>query len=202
MRAHVFATEPVREVYIHRSSMSPEDFARFLESLSPDREEAGHRYIRLHKKLVGFFGMKGISDSMSAADETLRRTAEKIVGGANVPEVENYCLGIARNVTKEWWRREQREDVVFRRFTESLADESSEEVERIERILKPCLERLEDVDRDLLLEYCRVPEGLSRAEHRRRLADKLQTTMLALRIRVSRLRAKLTDCVEGRSGNR
>lgn len=182
--------------------MSPEDFAGFLERLSPDSEEAGRRYIRLHKKLVGFFGMKGISDSTGAADETLKRAAERIIGGANVPDVEKYCLGVARNVAKEWWRREQREDVVFRLFIESLADDSAEEVERIERILKPCFERLEDKDRTLLVDYCQVPEGLTHAEHRRRLAEKLRTTMLALRIRISRLRVKLADCVEARSGNR
>jgi DNA-directed RNA polymerase specialized sigma24 family protein len=178
--------------------MSPEDFARFLESLSPDVEEAGRLYIRLERKLVGLFGMKGISDSTGAADETLKRAAENLAGGANVPSMENYCLGIARNVAREWWRREVREEVVFRRFVQDLADDSTEEVHRIEQVLKPCFEGLKSKDRELLLDYCSVPEGLSRAEHRRMLAEKLGLTLLALRIQVSRLRDRLEECVEGR----
>jgi len=179
--------------------MSPDDFARFLESLSPDGEEAGRLYIRLDKKLVGFFGMKGISDTTGATHETIKRAGERLAGGANVPDMEKYCLGIARNVAKEWWRRERREERVFRRFTDSLANNSAEEVERIQRILKPCFERLEDKDRDLLVAYCRIPEGLSHAEHRRRLAEEMGMTVRALRTQISRLRDELEDCVEGRS---
>jgi DNA-directed RNA polymerase specialized sigma24 family protein len=178
-------------------SSEDEDFARFLESFSPDKEEAGRLYIRLEKKLVGFFGMKGISDSTGAADETLRRAAQRLTGGADVPSMENYCLGIARNVANEWWRRERREEVVFRRFVQSLADNSAEEVDRIEHVLKPCFEGLKSKDRELLQDYCAAPEGLSRAEHRRSLAEKLGLTLRALRIQVSRLRDRLEECVEG-----
>ena len=182
--------------------MSPEDFARFLESLSPDTEEAGRRYTRLHSKITGFLSMKGVSDPAGAADEVVERAAIRIAGGASVPNVESYCIGIARNVAREKWRRERREERVFRRFTEALADDSAEEVERIRRILKPCFEQLEDRDRELLVAYCRTPEGLSRAEHRRRLAEEVGITMRALRTHVSRLRDKLEHCVEGRSENR
>lgn len=180
--------------------MSPEDFTRFLERLSPDREEAGHRYLNLlNKKLAGYFGMKGVSDPAEAAEETIERAAVKIAAGANVPDVERYCLGIARNVALERWRLNRREDVAFRQFADGLNDDSSVEVERIERILKPCFDRLGDEDRELLLSYCRMPEGMSRAEQRRQLAEEMQTTVLALRIRISRLRTKLAECVEGRS---
>lgn len=182
--------------------MSPEDFAMFLESLSPDEEEACRLYIRLEKKLVGFFSMNGISDSTGAADETLKRAAERLAGGANVPNIENYCLGIARNVAMEWWRRERREEVVFRRFVQGLADDSAEEVERIEHVLKPCFEDLKSKDRELLQDYCLTPEELSRAEHRRLLAEKLGLTLRALRIQVSRLRDRLEECVEGRLRDR
>jgi DNA-directed RNA polymerase specialized sigma24 family protein len=182
--------------------MSPEDFAMFLGRFSPDRDTAGRHYIRLHHKLVCFFSMKGISDSTGAADETLRRAAERVCGGANVPDVEHYCLGIARNVAKEYWRRERREEVVFRGFIEGLANGSAEEVDRIEQVLKPCFERLKSKEQSLLVDYCSVPEGLSSAEHRRRLADEFRMTMRALRIRVSRLRDRLEECVKERLKNR
>lgn len=142
--------------------------------------------------------MKGISDPTDAAEETIERAAVKIAAGAEVPDVEKYCLGIGRNIAKERWRRERREDVAFRQFIDNLADNSSVELERIERILKPCFDGLEGDDRELLLSYCRIPEDMSRAEQRRRLAEQRQTTVIALRIRVSRLRGKLADCMEGR----
>lgn len=179
--------------------MSPEDFARFLESLSPDVDEAGRLYNRLvEKKLPGLFAMKGIADTAGAANETIRRAVEKIAGGADVPDGERFCLGIARNVAWEWWRRERREEAVFRRFIEGLADDASEEVERIEHILKPCFEHLKDEERKLLVAYCSVPDGMSGAEHHRRLAEELGKTVGALRIQISRVRDRLEECVKGR----
>jgi hypothetical protein len=51
--------------------VNQEMFARFLELLAPDPEEAGRSYTNLHKRLTGFFRMKGLTDPVSAADETL-----------------------------------------------------------------------------------------------------------------------------------
>ena len=180
--------------------MSPDEFTRFLERLSPDTEEAGRRYIRLHKKLVGFFVMKGISDPTTAADETLDRAADKICGGAPVPDVDRYCVGIARNIARERWRREQRESAVFLLFTRNLADNSDEEVDRICQVLKPCFDRLNAEDQTLLSTYYRVFRGRERAEHRRQMARTHKTSVLALRMRVTRLRKILTDCVRELAG--
>jgi hypothetical protein len=185
----------------NRSNISPEDFARFLEYLSPDMDEAGRRYIRLHNKLVGFFSLRGVSDPANAADQTVERASLKLSEGANVPVLEAYCMGIARNVARECRRREQKEHSTFPHFIESLANNSDEEVERIQRILKPCFEQLAQEDQKLLHAYCQELRGRSRAEHRRQLAETLKTTMLALRIRVTRLRSKLADCVRKHSKN-
>lgn len=181
--------------------MSPEDFARFLEYLSPDPEEAGRLYLRLHKKLVGFFSLRGVSDPANAADETVERATLQINAGKNVPDMEKYCVGIARNIAKERWRREQRESSVFRLFIASLADDSDQEVERIQRILKPCFEQLTGEEQKLLRGYCQVLRGRPRAEHRRQLAETMKATPQAVRIRVTRLRSRLADCVRVRSAN-
>jgi DNA-directed RNA polymerase specialized sigma24 family protein len=182
-----------------RRTLSPESFAQFLGFLSPDTDEAGRLYTRLHQKLTGFFSLKGISDPVNAADETIDRAAVKIATGATVPDVNKYCSGIARNIAKERFRRAQREDSTFQRFVENLASYSDEEVERIERILKPCFEELTPEDQSLLLDYCQVMRGRARAEHRRKLAEKLESTVLALRMRVTRLRSILAECVKKHS---
>jgi hypothetical protein len=176
--------------------MITEDFTRFLARLSPDKEEAGRCYIRLHRRLVGFFNMKGVTDPSSAADETIERASVKINAGTTVPDVESYCMGFARNIAKERWRREQRESSTFLRFIENLANNADEEIERIKRILRPCFENLTAEERELLLAYCQVHTGRARAEYRRRLAESRKTTVMALRMRVTRLRSILTDCVE------
>ena len=183
----------------NRRTLSHETFARFVEYLSLDTEEGGRLYIRLHNKLVGFFSLKGISDPVSAADETIDRAALKITTGTPVPDVHKYCLGIARNIIKERLRRTQRENLVFLQFVEELNNSSAEEVERIKQLLKPCFEQLTLEEQQLLAAYCQVIQGRARAEHRRRLAETMTTTVLALRMRVTRLRNGLADCVKKRS---
>ncbi len=179
--------------------MNPEVFARFLQLLSPDTEEAGRCYTRLHKKLIGFFSMKGLSDPVSAADEAIDRAVLKIDAGAVVPDVDKYCLGIARNIAKERSRLRQRESTAFHKFVEDLSNSSADQVERIYKVLKPCFEQLAVEERQLLLAYCHEIQGRARAEHRRRLAETMKLTLLALRVRVTRLRNSLTDCVRRRS---
>jgi predicted component of viral defense system (DUF524 family) len=179
--------------------VNPELFARFLEILSPDTEEAGRLYTRLQKKLTGFFILKGVSDPLSAADETIDRAALKIGAGTVVPNVDNYCCGIARNIAKERLRLIRRENTAFHKFIEELSNSSAEQVERIYSLLKPCFEQLAVEERQLLLAYCHEIQGRARAEHRRQLAQTMKMTVLALRVRVTRLRNSLTDCVQKRS---
>jgi hypothetical protein len=194
-------TDSPRENSKNRQSVDSKALSRFLESLSPDTEEAGRRYTRLHERLVGFFRLRGISDPASAADETIDRAAIRIIAGAAVPDADKYCLGIARNITRERYRRAQREHSVFLKFVENFADATSEQVERIYRILKPCFEQLASEEQELLQAYCQVLRGRARAEHRRQLAVTMKTTVLALRMRVTRLRNSLTDCVKKHSIN-
>jgi hypothetical protein len=183
-----------------RRKMSAEDFERFLGCLSPDAEEANRRYLRLHKKLVGFFGMKGISDADAAADETIDRAAVISRDGRSIPDMERFCIGIAKNIARERRRREQRESSGFLNFVRELSDNSDEQIERIQRILKPCFAQLAFEDQRLLEDYCGVLRGRARAEHRRRLAERLGTTVLGLRMRVTRLRGALAACVKKLTG--
>jgi hypothetical protein len=176
-------------------SVNPEALAQFLALLSPDEDEAGRLYMRLHARLVGFFNLKGIPDPHTAADDTIDRAVLKISAGAPVPDVGKYCMGIARNLAKEKFRTLRRESVAFQTFAEDIQGNSDGQVERIYQLLKPCFDRLEEGDRKLLVAYCQIIRGRARSEHRRRLAEMMTTTVLALRMRVTRLRSGLADCV-------
>lgn len=189
-------TDSTRDNSKARQNLSHDALAGFLQCLSPNHSEACDLYNSLHQKLVNFFNLKGISDPHSAADETIDRAAIKIAAGAPVPDVNKYCSGIARNIARERMRLTQREVSAFRNFIENLADSSEEQVERIYHVLKPCFEQLDAGDQKLIAAYCQVLRGSARIEHRRRLAETMKTTMLALRMRVARLRKTLTDCVK------
>lgn len=192
-------TDSTPDAAKNRRTVDGAVFARFLEALAADAEEAHGRYLRLQKKLVGFFRLRGVSDPASAADETLDRAAYRIFEGATVPDPERFCVGVARNIVKERLRREQREHTAFVSFLEDRPDSADGEVERIQHILKPCFEQLADKDQKLMLAYCQVPGGRARAEHRRRVALEMGMTMMALRMRVTRLRSVLDECVRLRA---
>lgn len=189
-------TDSHRDNSKQRHQVDRDAFARFLKFLSTDEETAARTYTRMHEKLVGFFNLRGISDPVSAADETIDRAIIKIEAGTPVSDVQKYCSGIARNIALERLRQAERETSAFHNFIESIQNSSDEQVERIYGLLKPCFEQLSAEEQTLLLAYCRIIQGRARAEHRRQLAVDMQTTVLALRMRVTRLRNNLTDCVK------
>lgn len=193
--------EPPEEYPMSRRAVSGEAFGRFLEFLSSDPDKAGHLYTLLHKKLVGFFSTKGVSDPCGAADETIDRAVLKIADDTPVSDVNNFCLGIARYIVKEGLRHTQRENSAFINFIKNLPTVPAEEVERFYGVLRHCFEKLPAPDQELLVAYCQVFRGRARAECRRRLAESMRLSVLALRMRVMRLRSVLTDCAQKRSAD-
>lgn len=181
--------------------MNSDDFTRFLELLSSTSggEDGGRCYCRLHRKLEGFFTIKGVCDPAGAVDATIDIACRRIAEGASVPNVGKYCMGIARNIARERLRGERRESKAFLKFIEDLDNSSDEDVARIDQILRPCFELLPAEDQELLVAYCRVLRGRARSEHRRELAVRMNTTVEALRMQVTRLRKDLADYVEKRS---
>lgn len=176
-------------------------FASLLTFLCPDDpDEANRHYIRLHQKLAGYFRLKGMSDPVNDADDALDRAAEKIAKGHHIPDIDRFCIGIARNIVLERLRGKRREESAFLKFVAYNQDNSTEAlVDRIVNLMKPCFEQLPKDDRELLISYCKVPPGVDRAEHRRHLAHGLKSSISALRIRVTRLRRGLENCVKALS---
>jgi hypothetical protein len=179
--------------------MTTEDFTRFLELLSSTggEDRVGH-YLRLYRRLEGFFTVRGVCDPTGATDATIDVAVRKIVEGTPVPDVGKYCMGIARNIVKERLRGERRELKAFIGYIENRDGGSGEEVVRIDEVLKPCFELLTAEDQELLRDYCRDLRGRARAEHRRELAARMNTTVQGLRMQVTRLRKELTDCAKRR----
>lgn len=169
-----------------------------LQALCPeDPDEANRRYLNLQQKLVGYFQLRGMIDPVHDAEETLDRAGQKIANGVAVPDINRFCLGIARNIVRERLREKKREDSAFIHYIDFYNDNSTEiMVDRIMNLMKPCFEQLPSDDQDLLTSYCKIPEGSSRAEHRRNIAERLKSSISALRIRITRLRRDLENCVK------
>jgi hypothetical protein len=104
-------------------------------------------------------------------------------------------LGYARNVLREY-----RSEII--RFDEK--HDPNEEVARVNDTgvevralcLDLCLQRLDDDDRQLLREYHRYEQGW-KIEHRKAMANARQSTLNAIRLKVSRLMSNLRNCVKG-----
>ena len=164
---------------------------------SEDPNEAGRRYLRLYQKLSGYFQFRGVADPTAAADETLDRAARRIAEGVEVPDIDKFCLGIARFIIKEGWRCNNRESAAFLQF---LEQQDRDDQTRAFSLMKNCFEQLAQYDRELLNSYCATPPGRARARYRLELAEQLKLTVTALRVRVTRLRKGLDDCVKELSG--
>jgi hypothetical protein len=171
-------------------------FSRLLTFLcADDPDEAGRRYLRLHQKLEGYFRTRGVADTSAAADETLDRAGRRLDEGTDVPNIDSFCLGIARFIIMESWRLNTRESTAFLQFLEQHEQATAEQIDRFS-LMKICFEQLPHNDRDLLDSYCKALRGQARAQHRRDLAESLSTSVAALRIRVTRLRQGLEDCLK------
>ena len=115
-----------------------------------------------------------------------------------MPNVDNFCLGIARFIIKEGWRLNTRESAAFLQFLEQHEQATTEQIDRFS-FMRTCFEELPQYDQNLLNSYCAALRGQARAQHRRKLAEDLGVTVSALRIRVTRLRQGLEQCLKGLS---
>ena len=158
-----------------------------------DPNEAGRLYVRLYQKLSGYFQFRGVADPTAAADEVLDRAARRIAEGAEVPDIDKFCLGIARFIVKEGWRTTTRESAAFLEFLER---HDRDDQTHGFSLMRKCFEQLSQDDRELLNAYCATPSGRARARYRLQLAEQLKLTVTAVRVRVTRLRKGLDECVK------
>ena len=173
-----------------KKEVTPEKFASFLAWLSPDTERAGEEYERLRFRLCTFFAQRHCPFADELADETINRVILK----ADEEVIENkigFCYGVARNVYRESLRKERShldiDDV-------TVAAKAPEEPSFSNECLDKCLEKLSPENRELVLDYFSEAK-LAKIELHRRISETLNTTQTALRMRVMRIKQKLSVCV-------
>ena len=174
-----------------KKELTREKFESFLKWLSPDVDRAGEVYESLRFRLCTFFSQRRCRFADELADETINRVIQRI----SEEEIENklaYCYGVAKNVFRESLRKERNHldvDEVI------VAAKSPEEPSFSRECLDKCLAELSPESRSLILEYFSEIK-LAKIELHRRLAESLEMTQTALRMRVLRVKQKLKICVQ------
>jgi DNA-directed RNA polymerase specialized sigma24 family protein len=201
---------PVSEITRNKNISEREHYRKELKShrvlvLRLDRDEARawEKYNGLRMRLGKFFECRKCLRPLELADRTLDRVAAKLGEHAQIRDVAQFCIGVARKILLED-RRDARviaiEDMpggenALPDIAEDPtdADERSEGERRL-ACLEMCLAKLEPKDRKLILLFY----GANEKEHiqfRRQLANTLDITLGNLRVRACRLRARLETCV-------
>jgi RNA polymerase sigma factor (sigma-70 family) len=187
------------------------DFAKFLMMLDPESPAAAAKYETLRLKLTSFFRWHGVPDAEEYADETIDRMLERISDGAAIVSLNGYAFATARNMLRE---RSELQKKIKRAFSDPCLRtdhtdpyEEAEQRKRMEddeqrmRCLGICLKQLTHEERRLILRYYQHEKHAKIS--RRKISDKLGIQQNALRIRVHRIRMKLSklvyDCMSGQS---
>lgn len=172
-----------------------------LAALDQDRERAGELYLVLRQKLTDYFRARACWCPDYYTDETMDRAALRLQLGAVVPDLENYCYGIARLLLFEMWRERKREREAAEHLRLSSAtQERGEDAEYLFARLDDAVRSLPARDRDLVMGYY-GSEDNEKLVGRRDLAARYGLRPNALRIRVHRARKLLRQRFEQPSGS-
>jgi DNA-directed RNA polymerase specialized sigma24 family protein len=174
------------------NEVTAEKFAEFLAWLAPDEAKAGEEYERLRFRLITFFGVRNCRFPEDLADETINRVVAKI-GLETVDNKTAYVYGFAKNVFLESLRKEKDHVNIDDISVASRADEA--EPDAVADYLDKCLGELSVDNRNLILEYF-SEEKQAKIDLHRQLADALQTTQVALRMRIVRIKRRLQACLQ------
>lgn len=176
-------------------ALTQEAFEKLLNTLGPDRESAGEKYLEVRSNLIRFFEWRGCSFPEDHADETINRVAKRVSEGEEIQNPGGYFMGAARMLLLEIHKERARE----RRALSELAtaEVTSYEFEELEpRVvcLERCLGSLSTENRELILRYYHGEKG-EKIETRRKLGERFGMQLNTLRMRAVRLREKLLVCV-------
>ena len=179
--------------------LTSDSFTKLLKALSADEAEAARLYTKLHESLVNFFELKGLTEPDKAADETIDRIPERINQNTkNEDDIRFIAFSVAKFIFLEKLRSEQRRLHADEKFYGKTGT-AGEFFEKDEfEPLRKCFENLYKDEKELLAGYFADLGGQELYEHRRKLAAREGVSLNTLRIRVSRIRKLLENCLKGK----
>ncbi|PYS70333.1 MAG: hypothetical protein DMF69_13850 [Acidobacteria bacterium] len=179
------------------SALTADAFAKLLDRLGDDREQAGEKYEDLRRTLIRFFQWRGAPFPEEQTDETFNRIARKLSEGVEIRSIGGYCHEVARLVYLEALkgphsRRAPLDEVKLEAAPDST--EKTAEKEQWLTCLEDCLGVLPPESRELITEYYQDEKSM-RTNRRQALAERLGLRRDALANRAQRVRDKLEQCV-------
>jgi DNA-directed RNA polymerase specialized sigma24 family protein len=169
--------------------LTREAFENLLSWLSPDREQAAHKYEETRTKLIKFFTWRGCPHPEDLTDKTINRVIKAMEFKASQYSGEpvRFFYGVAKNVYLEFLREKtiSPEDIVV---FEPVGSEQDF------RCLESCMASLPEDSRKLISAYYDY-DGPEKSKFRQTLADTLGIGLNPLRIKAFRIRNMLRDCV-------
>jgi DNA-directed RNA polymerase specialized sigma24 family protein len=170
-----------------------------LAFLDSDRFAAAEKYEELRVRISQLLLWRGVSnaDADSLADVVLDRIAAKIRAGEVIENVNSYAAGVARFVVLEHQRkkREIAVDELPERAAPSAHDDTEEADQRLAFLRRCLMEIPDESDRRLILLYYDTESNEKTKDARKALANDLQMSPNALKVRACRLRLKLETCI-------
>lgn len=174
-----------------------------LAALDADEIRAAEKYETLRYKLVNLLTWKGCnnSDADDLADLTLDRVAAKIADGEKIENVAAYAGAVARFVLLEH-KRKRREDAAGDDLPEVAVEPDidilKESDSRME-CLRDCMASTipNPTDRKIIVGYYDTDSNEKNKHARKRLAESLDMSLGALKVKACRLRDKLEQCING-----
>ncbi|MBX7170129.1 MAG: hypothetical protein K1X72_04175 [Pyrinomonadaceae bacterium] len=176
-------------------------FEQLLSHLDPDLTQASEKYETLRRKLVKSLLWKQCpeTEADTLADTALDRVALKLNQGEEVRNVQAFAGEVLRFVWLEYLRR-HKEDAAGDLLPETPVQPNIEILKDPDlrlRCLRQCLTEVvpENKDRMLIIGYYDTETGEKNKEHRKNLADKLNLTMITLKVKACRIRDRLEKCI-------
>lgn len=185
-------------------SLTQDGFETLLAWLSLDREKAGIQYETIRKRLIRLFTIRGCVDPEAMSDETINRVISRLpdILPAYTGDPIHYFYGVANKVHQESLssrrrKEEQLDPILHERYFGASLDGQPESESTAMALLKECLKRMSKDSRDLIVEYFAEDKG--RPDHRRLLAEKAGINLNVLRIKVLRIKKKLSECISAKT---
>jgi RNA polymerase sigma factor (sigma-70 family) len=193
----------VLRTYLKHWVTTKEAFDRLLKWLDIDREQASHKYKRIHTALSVIFRSHGVADAEGLADEAVKRVMRRL------PELEKtfvgnpqlYFSGVARKICQEHTRMSEASRKTYTEYGRIMEQTSPPPIlpqgkdgSKQHKCFYDCLMHLKSEDRDILLAYYQEEKG-EKIRSRKELAKAFGITAGNLRVRIHRAYASLVKCI-------
>lgn len=174
--------------------LTPENFEKLLLYFNPNRELAGEEYELLWLKMREYFGARACTCAEELADEVMSRLAKKIAEGEEIRDVLRYSYRLAHWIWMEFLRRPESNYVPFDELPVlSFAPPDILLQKEQSGCYLHCMQQITQEERRLVIEYW-DNENQSHHKARKRLAKRMGLSLIALRIRITRIKKKLESC--------